>query len=259
MQRTTVTFLGTAGVVPDSNNDTATLIVNDRYLFDAGWYAALNMLRYGFSPLEMDYIFISHFHQDHYLGLAQALFYMAMNKAEYLKRDALQIAGPKEDIDRVMELCFSYLQTEKSPDTWKDLRFGTIPLGPGESIDEKDFRIDTSRTIHKVPGLCYVFTDKRTGKRVAYTGDTGYHEPIAEHVREVDLLIHDASCAARSVADGGSGHSGAPDAARIACLAEVKKLALIHCRNDLVPEALEAAKKIFPNTCYPEPGEKMEI
>jgi len=259
MPGTAVTFIGTASVVPESNNDTSTLIVNDRYLFDAGWCAALNMLRHGFSPLEIDYVFISHFHQDHYLGLAQVLFYMAMNRAEYLKRTPIKIGGPKEDLDRVMGLAFSYLQTERSPDTWNDLRFGTIPIAPGESIDEADFRIDACRTVHKVPGLCYVFTDKSTGKRIAYTGDTGYHEPIAEHVREVDLLVHEASCAARSVPDGGQGHCGAPDAARIAHLAQVKKLALIHCRKDLAPEALEAAKKIFPNTCFPGPGEKMEI
>lgn len=259
MQRTTVTFIGTAAVVPERNNDTSTLIVNDRYLFDAGWCAALNMLRHGFSPLEIDYVFISHFHQDHYLGLVHLLFYMAMNKAEYLKRAPIKIAGPKEDLDRVMELGFSYLQVERSPDTWNDLRFDTIPIAPGESVDEKDFRIDACRTLHKAPGLCYVFTDKNTGRRIAYTGDTGYHEPIAEHVREVDLLVHEASCAARSVPDGDHGHCGAPDAARIARMARVKKLALIHCRSAAASEALEAAKEVFPNTCLPEPGEKLTI
>ena len=38
---TTVTFLGTDAVVPGCGADTASFVINNRYLVDTGWYAAI--------------------------------------------------------------------------------------------------------------------------------------------------------------------------------------------------------------------------
>jgi ribonuclease Z len=257
MRDTTVTFLGTSGVVPEDDSDSSSLLIGNKYLFDTGWCAPITMLRYGFSPLDIDYVFMTHFHQDHYLGLVQLLFYAAMNKAKYLERAPFKIAGPAEDIQRVIDLAFAYLQTSKSPAVWDDLTFDIIPLTPGDSIDEKEFSVDTCGTNHAVPGLCYVFTDKQSGKRIAYSGDTGYHASIQGHVDGVDLLIYEASRGEDPIPSGG--HSGAPEAAEIARTAQVKELALVHCWNHLIPAALSSAQKIFPNTSFPNPGDAITV
>jgi len=256
MASTEVRFLGTASVVPERGNDTSTFLINDRYLFDAGWWAAINMLQYDVSPLDLDFVFLSHCHQDHYLGLAQIAFYMAMNRAAYCERPPIRIYGPKDDIARVMDLCFAFLQTGLSPQVWTDLEFDVIGLDPGAAVDEEQFRLDTCKTVHKVQSMCCVFTDKLTGTRIAYTGDTSFAESIADCVKGVDLLVHEASA---GEGDSSAGHSGARDAARIADLAGARRLALVHCREEARPGALAAAREIFPDVILPQPGQTIKI
>ena len=76
-----------------------------------------------------------------------------------------------------------------------------------------------------------------TGATVAFTGDTGYHPPLVEHVRGCDLLIHEASHGANSPEPAPTqGHAGAPDGARIAEAAGVKQLALVHCTEEKIAD-----------------------
>jgi hypothetical protein len=112
---TTMTFLGTSGVFPEDDSDSSSLLIGNKYLFDTGGCAPVTMLRFGFSPLDIDYVFMSHFRQDHYLGLVQLLFYAAMNKAKYLKRTPFKIVGPVEDIQRVMDLALMHCRNELIP------------------------------------------------------------------------------------------------------------------------------------------------
>ncbi len=258
-----VLFLGTSTVVPEAGNDTSSMLLDGKYLLDTGWHAAINMLQYGVSPLDIDCMFITHCHQDHYLGLPHIFFYLAMNKAKYLERQPIKIIGPKADIHRVVELSLAFLQTEASP-VWNGLSFETVGLDPGESFDLPDFKITTCETAHKCQGLCYVFASTRNDRRIAFTGDTGYHEPLAEHVRRVSLLVHDAAIEQTPPGEGegqgrGRGHSHALEAARIAELAQAEKLALTHrCRKN-AEAALAAARKVFPNTVFPQAGETILV
>src|SRR5262249_30283230 len=45
---TEITFLGTSSVVPGGGHDTASFLINGRYLVDTGWYATIKMRVYGF-------------------------------------------------------------------------------------------------------------------------------------------------------------------------------------------------------------------
>jgi ribonuclease BN (tRNA processing enzyme) len=49
------------------------------------------------------------------------------------------------------------------------------------------------------------------------------------------------------------------DAAEIAKLAGVQRLALVHAREDKQAEAVAAARTIFPNTFWPEDGQVLMI
>lgn len=256
--QTTVTFLGTATVVPAAEHDTASFLINGKYLMDTGWYAALKMLQYGFSPMDLEYLFISHCHHDHYIGLPHILFYLRMRRSERPDRPPLKVVGPAEDIQRVVNLARQFLQTERFPDV--ECIPEVFPLEPGESLDDAEFRVDTCETRHAVQGLCYKFTDKNTGATLAFTGDTGYYPPIAEHVAGVSLLIHEASHGPNSPTPGPNvGHAGAPDAAKIALMARAKQLALVHCPEKLAAAALSAAQEIFPNTFFPRDGQKVIV
>ncbi|MBM3237950.1 MBL fold metallo-hydrolase [Candidatus Poribacteria bacterium] len=256
--KTTVTFLGTSTVVPAAGHDTASFLINRKYLMDTGWYSAIKMLQYGFSPMALEYLFISHCHHDHYIGLPHILFYLRMRRNERPDRPPLKIIGPAEDIQLVVELARQFLQTARFPDV--ECIPDVFPLTPGKSFEEEAFRVDTCATVHAVQSLCYKFTDKKTGATIAFTGDTGYHPPIAEHVKGVSLLIHEASHGPNSPTPGPEvGHSGAPDAAKIARAGQVKQLALIHCPENLADAALAAAQEIFPNTFFPKDSQKLVV
>jgi len=256
--QTTVTFLGTSTVVPTARHDTASFMINGKYLVDTGWYATIKMLEYGFNPMELEYLFITHFHHDHYIGLPHLLFYLRMRRRERPDRPPLKIIGPAEDIEKVVELSRRFLQTDRFPDV--ECIPEIIPLNPGESYQEQAFQIDTCSTIHAVQGLCYKFTDSRSGGVFAFTGDTAYHPPIAEHIKGVPFLIHEASHGPENPKlDANTGHSGAPQAAAIAKAAGVDWLALIHCAEQSAQAALSAAQQTFPNTIFPDDGQTVTL
>lgn len=256
--KTEITFLGTATVVPTAGHDTASFLINGRHLVDTGWYSVIKMLNYGFNPMDLDTVFISHCHHDHYIGLPHVIFYHSMRKKERPDRPPVKIVGPAEDIQLVTDLARDFLQIDRF--SLMEYNVEVVPIVPGESLDLADLHVDTCSTVHPVQGLCYRFTDKRTQASFVYTGDTAYHPPIADHARGASLLIHEASHGPESPSDPGVwGHAGAPDAARIAQRAGVEQLALIHCPESLSQKAIAAAKQIFPNTFLPKDGYTLKI
>ena len=259
MTRTTVTFLGTEAVVPSGGGDTASFVLNGKYLVDTGWYAAIKMKCYNLNPLDLEYLFLTHGHHDHYIGLPHLLFTFAMRaSAERPGRAPLKIVGPAADVERVVERAQQFLQTDQFPAARYDPQI--IPLQPGETLDDPNFHLETCSSLHPVPGLCYRFTDRQTGAIVAFTGDTAYDPGVVRHVRGASLLIHEASYGASPApAANASLHSGAPDAARVAREAGVSRLALVHCPRANQPDALRAAQAIFPDTFWPADGETVML
>ncbi len=252
--QTTVTFLGTDAVVPEGGADTASFVIDRRCLVDTGWYAAIKMRCYGLDPMQLETLIFTHCHHDHYIGLPQLLFYLAMRACERPNRPPLRILGPAGEIERVVGLAQAFLQMDRfSPVHYQP---ELVPLHPGDAWDGPGFRLETCAALHPVPGLCYRYTDRNTGRMLAFTGDTAYHPAIPSFVKGADLLIHEASYgAAPAPASNASLHSGAPDAARVALEAGVKRLALVHCPRAKQQAALAAAQSLFPNTFWPEDGE----
>ncbi len=258
-ETTTVTFLGTSAVVPGGGHDTASFLINGRYLVDTGWYAAIKMQCYGVTPLDLEYLFLTHCHHDHYVGLPQILLYRSMRRAQQRPDlPPLKIIGPAAEVETVVELAQRFLQAERFPEVIPPTQ--VIPLSPGGTFEDAAFHVAVCASRHPVPGLCYRFTDRRTGAAFAFTGDTAYDPALASHVRGVSLLITEASYGANPApADNRSLHMGAPDAAQLAQEAGARRLALVHCPDEKQAAALEAAREIFANTFWPADGETVTV
>ncbi len=259
VDRTEVLFLGTDSVVPTCGDDTASFVINRRYLVDTGWSAALRMQCWGVSAIDIEYLFLTHCHHDHYLGLPQLLFYHAMRASEKKPNTApLTILGPAEDLERIVSLSMQFLQ----PDLFPPVRYEPtlIPMMPGDSHETAEFKIGVCRAPHPVPALCYRFEDKRTNQVVTFTGDTAYSPEIVEHARGSSLLIHEASYGEeKAPANNPWLHSGAPEAAAVAKEAKVGKLALVHCGASKQHAALAAARVLFADTIWPANGETVVV
>jgi ribonuclease Z len=102
----------------------------------------------------------------------------------------------------------------------------------------------------------------RPARSYAYCSDTKYDERIISHIQGVDLLYHEATFA-EDMKDRArlTNHSTASDAARIANLANVKKLLLGHYStrySDLAPLLLEA-RQVFAESYLSQEGETISL
>ena len=253
-----ITCLGTAAAKPEGGRDTASYMVNDRCLIDTGLCSVLKMVALGFNPQEIDYLFLTHCHHDHYIGLASLLFYRRMQYRSNGLESRLTIFGPEEDVERVVERTEHFLQVDLFPPLGSELE--VVPMAAGDDCETDEFRVSTCGNRHGVSALAFRFVEKQTEAAVAFTGDTAYEPDIVAHVRGVSLLMHDAFEGDKAQGeDEEAVHAGGADAARVAREAGVRMLALVHLDKDVQEKALAAAREVFMNTVLPAEGQVFEV
>src|SRR6266496_3533799 len=96
-------FLGTAGSMPSAQRNPAALLVRrggDRLLFDCGEGTQRQLLRSTVGLVELQQIFITHFHADHVLGLPGMFKTFALRGREL----PLAIYGPRGLVDLLASL-----------------------------------------------------------------------------------------------------------------------------------------------------------
>lgn len=251
-------FLGTCACLPAARQDSSSYLLDEEILIDTGWNATQDMLNYGANPCKVNYLFITHCHQDHYLGMPQLLFYQAFAKRSELTSEPLTIVGPIPEIKMIFERAKHFLCCDCYDDIVINAK--VMPISPGMCFDTAKYSVTTCPTIHPAIGICYRVTEKSTGKSVVFSGDTAFLPSLAMHAEGADLLVHEATCAGSSRGTNiPGGHSGAPDAANIASMAHVRQLALVHYTPSLKEEAAAAAQGIFPNTITPMAGDTVSI
>ncbi len=236
-----VIFLGTNGWY-DSNtgNTICTLIETEQYflILDAGngihkvdQYIPDNSKK----PV---YLFISHFHLDHIVGLH------ILNKFNFTQ--GLRIygqTGTKYMLNTIINASYT-VPFDKLP-------FKVDIYELPEGIHHIPFLVNCKFLHHSLPCLGYRF--ELDNKIITYCTDTGFCENAIELARNADLLI--AECSFKSgQSDANWPHLNPEDAAQIANKANARKLALLHFDANIYrtleerKEAQEKAREIFNNT-----------
>jgi ribonuclease BN (tRNA processing enzyme) len=253
---TTLRFIGTGSCIPEVGGETVCCLLNDTVMVDAGWCGALHMRRFGCDPLDLTHLFITHCHHDHYLGLAPLIFYRGMRARD--RGGPLTIVGPRAEIEMAVERALRYLQTDRYDDVAEPVQ--VLALRPGTGCEAGRLRVKSAQIVHPALSLAYRFEDTETGTSIVIAGDTSYYEPLARFAEGADVLVHEASHGPDAVDPLEPwGHSGAPDAARIAKAAGVKRLCIVHCGRGTRDKTLAAARGIFPESHMPAEGELIEL
>lgn len=286
-----VTILGNNSAIPaHGRHPTAQIITtgDDLLLFDCGEGTQIQILNYKIRRSRINHIFISHLHGDHYFGLIGLISSFALlNRIQPLhvygpaplkalldqqfqlsethisfpfefhviEKDGLLLETPFytvscfSTIHRIECRGFIVRQKKRKRKIIRSLAeqqhiptnlFGL--LQQGEDITLEDGRIIPNESV-TIPAPA--------PKSYAFTADTLFNTDIAEQVKGVDLLYHEATYP-HSLVDKAAArfHSTTKEAAEIARLAGVNKLLIGHFSakfdDPLVFE--EEAKEVFPNT-----------
>ena len=280
--------LGTSCMFPTKKRSQPAMLLihNGIYLlFDAGEGAQRQLRIAGISPMNIDNIFITHWHGDHSLGVAGMIQCMSGNR----RTEDFHIYGPRGTGERVDCLVRAF-------DFVMNFKLRTHDLRRGEKIRFGDLEVSTLKVRHASPCLAYcvkeddkrkinieytkkfglvqhpllgklqkgediVYNGKKItvekgtyikkGKKFCYITDTGYSPHLAEFAEGADLLLCEATYLSNDEDKAElRNHLTAEQAGMLASEAGVKKLVLTHFSqkyNNARP-FVEEASKHFKNT-----------
>ena len=261
----------------------------EKLLFDCGEGTQRQLLRSDVGLVELEHVFVTHFHADHYLGLPGMLKTFALRGRDV----PVTVYGPKGlgDLFGTLRRIFGRLTYPVS----------TVELQPGESLVRDGYRIAAFATEHGVSSLGYALVEDerpgrfdveradalgvpdgpargtlqrgepftlgdgrivrpddvlgqpRAGRKVVLTGDTAPAASVVDAAEGADLLVHEATFLADERDRARETlHSTAAEAALAAREARVKLLALTHVSTRYFGhQVVEEAAELFPATVVP--------
>jgi ribonuclease Z len=283
-----VVFLGTGGSVPTARRGTACLLTRiggDRIMFDCGEGAQRQMQR-STGLVQLDELYLTHYHADHYLGLPGMLKTFALRGREV----PLTVYGPPglNDLFGILRRVFGRLSYELT----------LVELRPGEYVAREDYRIEVFAVEHGVSANGYALVEDarpgrfdleeakrlgvpegplfgrlqggeavalsdgatvspeqvlgpaRHGRKVVLAGDTR----SADSVLEATFSVEERERAAETL------HATATSAAELALAAGVRLLALTHLSNRYFgPEIVREARTVFSETVVPKDFDIIDV
>jgi ribonuclease Z len=294
-------FLGTSASMPTAQRAPAAFLIRrggERMLFDcaAGTQRQLQRSTVGLPDLET--IFLTHFHADHYLGLPGMLKTFALRGRDEV---GVTIYGPKGLRDLFSRLK-PFLGRLPYPLT-------TVELAPGDLVERGEYIVQPFAVDHGVAAFGYALVEHerpgrfdveaadalgvppgrergilqrgepltladgrvitpdavlgpaRAGRKVVLSGDTAPAPSVVQAAHHADLLVHEATFAG----DEGERaretfHATASEAAEVARLSEVRMLALTHVSTRYFGSELATeAREIFPETVVPRDFDVIEV
>ncbi len=243
-------FLGTNGWYDTKTGNTLSILIATReynIVLDAGnGFAKLDKVLSNSNPI---FLFLSHFHLDHLIGL-HTLFKFSFNQK-------LTLTGPK-GTEKVLR------GFVRQPFTLPldDLPYKTEILEMPGSEGRFPFKVKGMDLVHPPLSMGYRF--HLEGKAIAYCPDTGYCENAVTLAKGADLVISECSFLPGEQSAEWP-HLNPQFAARIAKEAGAARLALVHfdaakyTTIELRKKAETEAQKVFPNTFACEDDQVMEL
>ena len=191
MQPIRVVFLGTGDAFSaGGRNQSAYLIQHPRVtlLLDCGATTLTSINRHNIPIEPVDGILLSHLHGDHIAGLPFIfLHYMYIEP----RTRSLSILGPEGMEGRIKQLYETMYPGEASAPLPFELDFTEVRHQQKYSLDI--LRIEPFRTRHQDNPPSYGYTLELDGRKIVYTGDTGWTDELPLRAEGADLFICECS------------------------------------------------------------------
>jgi ribonuclease Z len=294
-------FLGTSASMPTAQRAPAALLLRrggERLLIDCGEGTQRQLQRSSVGLPDLEEVFLTHFHADHFLGLPGMLKTFALRGRD---EPGLTVYGPKgvRDLFAKLRPFLGRLPYELK----------TIELEPGETLERGEYVIETFAVDHGVTAVGYALVEHerpgrfdveaadalgvppgrergvlqggepitlpdgrvitpdsvlgpaRPGRKIVLTSDTAPSPRVVQAAHHADLLVHEATFSDEEKERAReTHHSTAGEAAEVAKLAGVKLLALTHLSSRYFgPDLAREAREIFPEAVVPRDFDLIEV
>ena len=288
-------FAGTGGSVPGARRGLPAIMLRrggDRLLFDCGEGTQRQLVR-SIGLLDMQCVFITHFHADHWLGLPGMLKSFALRERDqpltiYGPRGLTELMGlmrsiygrlpfelsivelePAQTVERNGYLIAAVPVSHRAPSSFgyaivEQPRPGHLDAQLAEQLGVKpgpDFgRLQRGESVDGVTPE-QVMGREREGRKIVLSGDTEPCEALAIAAHEADVLVHEATFSEEEAERARiTGHSTARQAAEAARDADVRLLVLSHMSTRYAGGQLrDEARAVFAATVAPRDFDTIEV
>ncbi len=182
-----ITFLGSGNAFAPGRY-WSSFLVNDRYLFDPSPIVLPHMKMLGRDPNEIDLIFVTHFHADHWFGLP----FLLLEYAELSGRQRpLTIVGPPGIEGRARAV------TEAGyPNVFRkggyELRW--IEAGDGLEGEAAGVAFRAIEVKHAEGLACFGYRARLGDRTLSYSGDTVMCDALLPLAEGADVFVVECSC-----------------------------------------------------------------
>jgi len=185
----------------------------------------------------LDAIAITHFHLDHWGDLVAWCWGTKHGPGSSVDHPALLVPPGGRAHLRALGEQLGY--GEMFEDT-----FAVSEFEPGRIVEAAGFRLTATRVPHYTVAA-YGFRVESNSKTLAYSGDTGPSDLLAELAREADLFLCEATLGDEGE-DDPRGHLSLPEAAAAFAAAGAARLLVTH-RPDGLSAGAHATSQKFPS------------
>jgi ribonuclease BN (tRNA processing enzyme) len=200
-------------------------------LVDCGSGTLLQLEKAGRSFRDIDAVFITHLHPDHFADL-MPLIHALVSVPGFKREKELLIAGP-EGLTHYYEDAFVPIIHRQEFIRFIEMK-NKLKLDP--------FSVHSSATVHIRTSLAFRFEVGE--KSIVFSGDADYDQGLIDISKDADILIADSSF---PHSKKGKGHLSSLECGLVAKKAGVKRLLLSHLYPDDLPdsERLKECREVF--------------